>query len=162
MVQYLHPKSQLSTLPFSKLWPSQQLVASILVQSIGRKTLHTKTFGRTPLHLDCNNPVIHTHISGRDVRGLSAKKTNKHKTHKHSSDGPCRTIVPGTNWDPSQGQTGQRDDFAVELNRKRPVCPTNCSRFVPGRHPVCPREGACLSRTLSRPKRLCLLVFLLP
>ena len=61
-----------------------------------------------------------------------AKKTNKQKTHKHFSDGPCGTIVPGTNPHPSQGQTGQNGDFTVEFNRKRPACPRDGSRFVPG------------------------------
>ena len=74
------------------------------------------------------------------------KKTNKQKTHKHFPDGPCGTIVPGTNPHPSQGQTGQNGDFTVELNRKRPVCPRDRSQFVPGRGPVCPRDGSCLSR----------------
>ena len=90
------------------------------------------------------------------------KKTYKQKTHKHFSDGPCGTIVPGTNPHPSQGQTGQNGDFTVELNRKRPFCPRDRSQFVPGRGPVCPRAGSCLSRTLSLPKCLCLLVFFLP
>ena len=89
------------------------------------------------------------------------KKTNKQKTHKHFSDGPCGTIVPGTNPHPSQGQTGQNGDFTVELNRERPVCPRDRSQFVPGRGPVCPRDGSCLSRTPSLPKCLCLLVFFL-
>ena len=88
---------------------------------------------------------------------FGAKKANKQKTHKHFSDGPCGTIVPGTNPHPSQGQTA----FTVELNRKRPVCPRDGSQFVPGRGPVCPRDGSCLSRTPSRPKCLCLLVFAL-
>ena len=78
----------------------------------------------------------------------SGRKTNKQKTHKHFSGGPCGTIVPGTNPHPSQGQTGQNGDFTVELNRKRPVCRfvpgtgPNLSRggvpFVPGTVPVCP------------------------
>ena len=54
---------------------------------------------------------------------FGSKKTNKQETHKHFSDGPCGTIVPGTNPHPSQGQTGQNGDFTVELNRQRPVCP---------------------------------------
>ena len=66
------------------------------------------------------------------------KKTNKHKTHKHFSDGPCRTIVPGTNPHSSQGQTGQNGDFTVEFNRERPVCPRDGSHFVPGRVPFVP------------------------
>ena len=69
------------------------------------------------------------------------KKTNKQKTHKHFSDRPCGTIVPGTNPHPSQGQTGQNGDFTVEFNRERPVCPRDGSHFVPGRGPVCPRDG---------------------
>ena len=76
------------------------------------------------------------------------------KTHKHFSDGPCGTIVPGTNPHPSQGQTGQNGDFSVELNRERPVCPRDGSHFVPGRGPICPRDGSCLSRTPSRRKCL--------
>ena len=90
------------------------------------------------------------------------KKNYKQKTHKHFSDGPCGTIVPGTNPHPSQGQTGQNGDFTVEFNRKRPFCPRDRSQFFPGRGPVCPRDGSCLSRTLSLPKCLCLLVFFLP
>ena len=90
------------------------------------------------------------------------KKTNKQKTHKHFSDNPCGTIVPGTNPHPSQGQTGENGDFTVEFNRKRPVCPRDGSQFVPGRGPVCPRDSPCLSWTPSRPQCLCLLVFSLP
>ena len=67
------------------------------------------------------------------------KKTNKQKTHKHFPDGPCGTIVPGTNPHPSQGQTGQNGAFTVELNRERPVCPRDGSHFVPG-------EGSHLSQ----------------
>ena len=67
----------------------------------------------------------------------SKKKTNKQKTHKHFSDRPCGTIVPGTNPHPSQGQTGQNGDFTVELNRERPVCPRDGSHFVPRRGPIC-------------------------
>ena len=93
---------------------------------------------------------------------FGSKKTNKQKTHKHFSDGPCGTIVPGTNPHPSQGQTGQNSDFTVELNRERPVCPRDGSHFVPGRGPICPRDGSCLSRRPSRRKCLCLLVFFLP
>ena len=93
---------------------------------------------------------------------IGSKKTNKQKTHKHFSYGPCGTIVPRTNPHPSQGQTGQNGDFTVEFNRERPVCPRDGSHFVPGRGPVCPRDGACLSRTPSRRKCLCLLVFFLP
>ena len=93
---------------------------------------------------------------------IGSKKTNKQKTHKHFSDGPCGTIVPGTNPHPSQGQTGQNGDFTVELNRERPVCPGDGSHFVPGRGPICPRDGSCLSRTPSCRKCLCLLVFFFP
>ena len=90
------------------------------------------------------------------------KKNNKQKTHKHFSDGPCGTIVPRTNLHPSQGQTGQNSAFTLELNRKRPVFSRDGSQFVPGRGPDCPRDGFCLSRTPSRPKCLCLLVFSCP
>ena len=93
---------------------------------------------------------------------LGSKKTNKRKTHKHFSDGPHGTIVPGTNPHPSQGQTGQNRDFTVELNRERSVCPRDGSHFVPGRGPICPRDGSCLSRRPSRRKCLCLLVFFWP
>ena len=93
---------------------------------------------------------------------LGAKKTNQQKTHKHFSDGPCGTIVPGTNPDSSQGQTGQNHDFTVELNRERPVCPRDGSHFVPGRGPICPRDGSCVSRTPSCRTCLCLLVFFFP
>ena len=65
------------------------------------------------------------------------KKNNKQKTHKHFSDRPCGTIVPGTNPHPSQGHMGQNGDLTVELNRKRPVCPRDRSQFVPGKGPVC-------------------------
>ena len=78
------------------------------------------------------------------LRNYWEQKTDKLKTHKHFSDGPCGTIVPGTNPHPSQGQTGQNSDFIVELNRERPVCPRTgpiLSRggvpFVPGTVPVC-------------------------
>ena len=71
------------------------------------------------------------------------KRNNKHKTHKSFSDGPCGTVVPGMNTTPSQGQTGQNGDFTVELNRKRPVCPRDGSRFVPRTDPGCPWAGSC-------------------
>ena len=70
-----------------------------------------------------------------------SKKTNKQKTHKHFSDGPCGTIFRGTNPHPSQGQTGQNGDSTVEFNRERPVCPRDGPHFVPGRGPICPRDG---------------------
>ena len=88
----------------------------------------------------------------------SKTKTNKQKTHKRFSNGPCGTIVPGTNPHLSQGQTGQTSDFTVELNRERPVCPRDGSHFVPGRGPICPRDGSCLSRRPSRRKYLCLFI----
>ena len=67
------------------------------------------------------------------------RKANKQKTHKHISDGPCGTIVPGTNPHSSQGQTGQNGDFTVEFNRKRPACLRDKSQVVP-------REGSRLSQ----------------
>ena len=107
--------------------------------------------------------MVSDHGLGKDfcvgVCAIGSKETNKQKTHKHFSDGPCGTIVPGTNPHPSQGQTGQNGDFTVELNRERPVCPRDGSHFVPGRGPICPKDGSCLSRTLSCRKCLCLLVF---
>ena len=39
---------------------------------------------------------------------LWGPKNNKQKTHKYFSDGPCGTIVPGTNPHPSQGQMGDK------------------------------------------------------
>ena len=74
-------------------------------------------------------------------KALDRGRKKKQKTHKHFSDGPCGTIVPGTNSHPSQGQTGQNGAFTVELNRERPVCPRDASHFVLGRGPVCPRDG---------------------
>ena len=88
------------------------------------------------------------------------QKNNKQKTHKHFSDGPCGTIVPGTNPHPSQGQTGQNSDFTVELNRERLVCPRDGSHFVPGRGPICPGDSSCFSRRPSRRKCLCLINFI--
>ena len=87
---------------------------------------------------------------------FGSKKTNKQKTHKHFSDGPCGTIVPGTNFHPCRGQTGQNGDFTVELNRERPVCPRDGSHFVPGGVPFVPWTVPVLSRTPSRRKCLCL------
>ena len=90
--------------------------------------------------------VLSVHEAGNSAI-FGSKKTNKQKTHKHFSDGPCGTIVPGTNPHPSQGQTGQNSDFTVELNRERPVFPRDgyhLSRggvpFVPGTVPVCPGD----------------------
>ena len=105
--------------------------------------------------------MLDTFVSSKPQQ-LGAKKTNKQKTHKHFSDGPWGTIVPGTNPHPSQGQTGQNGDFTVEFNREWPVCPGEGSHFVSGRGPICPKDGSCLSRTPSRRKCLCLLVFFLP
>ena len=115
------------------------------------------------LHLQMTKQVwsLTTRTIGSETT-LGAEKNNKQKTHKHFSDGPCGTIVPGTNPHPFQGQTGQNGDFTVELNRERPVCPRDGSHFVPGRGPICPKDGSCLSRTPSRRKCLCLLVFFLP
>ena len=90
------------------------------------------------------------------------KKTNKQKTHKHFSDGPRGTIVPGRT--PTRPRD-KRDKMAILLwnsKKERPVCPRDGSHFVPGRGPICPRDGSCLSRTPSRRKCLCLLVFFLP
>ena len=58
-------------------------------------------------------------------------------------------------------QTGQNDDFTVEFNTNRPVCPRDGSQYVPGRGPVCPTDSSCLSRTPSRPKCFCLLFIFL-
>ena len=94
-----------------------------------RTTGITKTTKRTQTStnkgIDCWR--IKNHLGG--------KKTNKQKTHKHFSDGPCGAIVPGTNPHPSQGQTGQNGNFTVEFNRERPVCPRDGSHFVPGTGP---------------------------
>ena len=72
-----------------------------------------------------------------DVRGISCPKTLclscfSVPEHIHFSGGPCGTIVPRTNPYPSQGQTGQNGDFAVEFNRKRPVCPKDGPRHRDG------------------------------
>ena len=64
------------------------------------------------------------------------KKTNKHKTHKHFSDGPCETIVPGAKPHLSQGQTGQSGDF-VEFNKT--------AGLSQGRARLCPMDGSRLS-----------------
>ena len=113
-------------------------------------------------HLKCLSPLWQRQARQHKRNVLGAKKTNKHKTHKHFSDGPRGTTVPGTNPHPSQGQTGQNGDFTVELNRERPVCPRDGSHFVPGRGPICPGDGSCLSQTPSRRKCLCLLGFSCP
>ena len=88
------------------------------------------------------------------------KRTIKHKTHKHFSEGSRGTIVPGTNQDPSQGQTGQNGDFYCGVKQKTGgfVLGTGPGLSL-GRVPVCPIDGSCLSPTPSRPKCLCLLVF---
>ena len=115
--------------------------------SQGRRQKFTRTFRKS----SCVNAVLFGISEFWVGFGASIiwwqKKNNKQKTHKHFSDGPCGTIVPGTNPHPSQGQTGQNGDFTVELNRKRPVCPRDRSQFVPGRGPVFlgPRDGSCLS-----------------
>ena len=85
------------------------------------------------------------------------KKNNKHKTHKHFSDGPCRTIVPGTNRNPSQGQS----------KRNKMANSTEDGRFVPGTGPnlsqgwvpICPRDSFCLSRDTVPPKMFMFIVF---
>ena len=93
---------------------------------------------------------------------FGSKKTNKQKTHKHFSDGPCGTIVPGTNPHPSQGQTGQNADFTVELNRERPVCPGDGSHFVPGRGPICPRDGFLFVPDTVLPKMFMFIGYFFP
>ena len=66
---------------------------------------------------------------------LFGGEKNTQKTHKHFSDNPCGTIVPGTNPHPSQGQTGRFDPrTGPNLSRKG-------GPFVPGTVPVCP--GHC-------------------
>ena len=87
------------------------------------------------------------------------EKTNKHKTHKHFSDGPCGTIVPGTNPHPSQGQTGQNGDFTVEFNRKRPICPRDVSQFVPGTGPGLSRGRFLSVLNTVPPKMFMFIVF---
>ena len=49
----------------------------------------------------------------------------------------------------------------MELNRERPVCPRHGSHFVPGRGPICPKDGSCLSRTPSPPKMFMFIGFFL-
>ena len=95
--------------------------------------------------------MILTDVSWKDVWDIQMfggeKRTNKQKTHKHFSGGPCGTIVPGTIPHPSQGQTGQNGDLTVELNRKGRFVPgtgPSLSRggvpFVPGMVPICHRH----------------------
>ena len=70
----------------------------------------------------------------------------------------------------SQGRTptvprDKRDKMAILLwnsTEKGRFVPENGSHFVPGRGPVCPRDGSCLSQRPSRRKWLCLLVFSCP
>ena len=84
-------------------------------------------------------------------------KNNKHKTHKHFSYSPCGTIVPKTS-----RPREKRDKMAILLWSS-----PEQGRFVPGtgpglsqgRVPFVPGTVSCLSRTLSRPKCLCLLAF---
>ena len=95
------------------------------------------------------------------VLRVGAEKTNKQKTHERFSDGPCGTIVPGTNPHPSQGQTGQNGDFTVEVNRKRPVFPRDGSQFVLGRGPVCPRDGVPFVPDTVPPKMFMFIGFFL-
>ena len=92
------------------------------------------------------------------------KKPINRKTHKHFPDGPCGTIVPGTNPHPSPGTKRDKNgDFYCGIKqRKAGFVPGDGSHFVPGRGshlspgtvPVCPGH---------RPaeKCLCLLVFFL-
>ena len=89
-------------------------------------------------------------------------RIHKHKIHEHFLMALAGQSSQGRTPQPSQEQTGQNGDFALELSRKRPVCPRNGSRFVPEMGPFCARDGSCLSQTLSRPKCSCLLVFFLP
>ena len=57
----------------------------------------------------------------------------------------------------SQRQTGQRaNSLCNEVENGR--LPQGESRFFPGTGPVCPRDRSCLSKTLSRPN--CLLIVL--
>ena len=78
-------------------------------------------------------------------RHWGPKKANKQKTHKHFSDGPCGTIVPGTN------PTRPRDRWdkmamllwnSTENGRFVPGTGPNLSQggvpFVPGTVSVCP------------------------
>ena len=92
-------------LPFSKLRPSQQVVASILVQFAG-KTLNTKICGGTPPHRDCKHPVDVSHMSCGDVPSVPwtfcpicvDSHTNQVRTSRMSlarSDRPRTQIVPG-------------------------------------------------------------------
>ena len=108
----------------------------------------TSFHGPSGRFLDLLSPTSLPPVQKRDAqhmflqhKGGGGKKTNKQKTHKHFSDGPCGTIVPGTNRHPSQGQTGQNGDFTVELNRETAgLSQGQVPHFVPGKGPICPRD----------------------
>ena len=71
----------------------------------------------------------------QDCRSQWEAKNNKHKIHKQFSDGPCGTIVPGTDPHLSQGQPGQNALLWNHLN----------GRFVPRTGPGLFRDGPRLS-----------------
>ena len=127
---------------------------SFSLNNTGPLREESKKYGQLPPARNWGKTRLHSFWGG--------KKNNKHKTHKHSSHGPCGTItppIPGTNG------TKWRFDHGVPW----PVCPRG--GFVPGTGPVCSRDGShlsrpgtvhvcpdqgrdssCLSRTPSRPK----------
>ena len=86
------------------------------------------------------------------------EKNDKQKTHKHFSGDPCGTIVPGTN---PTCPRDKREKMGIYCG----INPKKAS-LSQGRVPICPGEGSrlshgsYLSRTPSRPKCLCLWVFL--
>ena len=82
------------------------------------------TSRRLPKHLlNCDYP--------QEMFG--SKKTNKQKTHKYLSDGPCGTIVQGRT--PTRPRD-KRDKMAILLCNE-----TEKGRFVPGTGPILSRGG---------------------
>ena len=69
---------------------------------------------------------------------IGARKTNKHKTYKHFSDGPCGTIVPRDEPPPVPGTNGTKWRFYCGIQQKT-------ADLSQGRVPVCPGDSSCLS-----------------
>ena len=91
---------------------------------------------------------------------LGAKTTNKQKTrNKHSSDGPCGTIVQGRT--PARPRD-KRDKMAILLwnqtekaglsQERVPICPREGSPFVPGTVLVCPGDSPAQNVYLGKSK----------
>ena len=82
----------------------------------------------------------HFSVTFSDASVTGSKKNNKHKTHKHFSDGPRGTTVPGTRGTKWRFYCGIKQRKASFVPGTSPILSRGGVPFVPGTAPVCSRH----------------------